>query len=144
MKENEREDRGMDKDGNILFRIRFKTERCKNIEVNEDLFIPSTSKDYEKISPKDGYFDIRGSGYELADITEICIEFKDYKYDGRNKKFCEKTQPETTEIPPDFVSMPTGTRGGGMIQRGGKLSSFTNAGEQTTNKCPAFAPLDMC
>ena len=148
MASSEKRDNGMDEKGNILFRLKFITKSCRSENIGDRFYLPGGNR-YQSLSPEDQFARTAFSLYHKAFIEQICIEFKDYKWDGSQKEKCSEIKSEQIEVPPDFISLPKDTQAAGIIERGGILNPFSTSGGagrgQDYGSYPCLLPgTDLC
>ncbi len=144
MRDYEKEDNGLNEDGNITYRIELIGDGCSTPEVSNGYNMPYP--DFYKLEPG-GIASVTWSYYDLAKIDSICIRFDKWKYDGENNGWCEElaVESESSQTVGVFGNFDEGTTAvqsssGGFTASGGEATGATSAPEAVEKDCPPSFP----
>lgn len=117
MSRSERKRLGLDEfEGNISYRIIMKGKACSSYDLPSSYKMPSPR--YFNLGPGQEH-NYNFAYYDLAYMDKICIEFKDWKYNGKDKNYpknCDKEiKISSLKAEADFVYLPEGTTAAGTL-----------------------------
>ena len=133
MPEFRRERLGIDKEnGSIYYRVIMKGKGCS--DTDSEYTFPSDDSYFQ--IPAGAIDDQRLAYYDLAFIENICIEFKDWKYNNNDLTYppnCRKqVKSKPMQAPADFTFLPEGTTAARSATVSGGFTPITGTGSAPT------------